>query len=171
LRAFRLGRFFGVIVMNDGQSPSRHEKSRLHVVWSISVLRPNGVSIGCTDRQLLTSPQWPQPSQMRWLITTRWSGAAILPRLRSRRALAAHTWSWISTVTPGSARAAAAPRAAACAPHLDAVGQRGVRHNATGSSAVISTRLTPCVSRMRATCGTASCPCGSWPPVIATVPL
>ena len=75
-------------VMNDGQSPSRHEKSRLQVVWSISVLRPNGVSIGCTERQLLTSPQSPQPSQMRWLITTRWFGVATSPRLRSAPRLA-----------------------------------------------------------------------------------
>ena len=66
-------------VMNAGQSPFRHEKSRLHEAWSIAVLRPSGVSIGCTDRQLLTSPQSPQPSQMRWLMTTRRVGHAQLP--------------------------------------------------------------------------------------------
>ena len=47
------GRAVVSIVTNAGQSPSRHEKSRLQVVWSMRVLRPNGVSTGCTDRQLL----------------------------------------------------------------------------------------------------------------------
>ncbi len=85
---------------NDGQSPFMHEKSKLQLVWWIAVLRPYGVSIGCTDRQFDLSPQSPQPSQMRSLMTTRNSALAILPRVRARRFSAAHAWSWISTVVP-----------------------------------------------------------------------
>ena len=43
----------------------------LHEVWSMRVLRPNSVSTGCTDRQLLLTPQSPQPSQTASLMTTR----------------------------------------------------------------------------------------------------
>ena len=89
-------------VTNEGQSPSIHEKSRLHVVWSMWVLRPYAVSNGCTDRQLLISPQSPQPSQTRWLIATRRVGVGARPRLRARRSSAAHAWSWMRTVTPGT---------------------------------------------------------------------
>ena len=72
----------------------------LHDDWWIAVLRPNSVSIGCTDRQFDFTPQSPQPSQTRSLITTRMGGSAARPRLRSRRFSAAHCWSWIRTVTP-----------------------------------------------------------------------
>jgi hypothetical protein len=68
--------------------------------WWISVLRPNSVSTGSTDRHSDFCPQSPQPSQTRWLITTRLAGSGRLPFLRSRRFVAAHCWSWISTVTP-----------------------------------------------------------------------
>ena len=71
-----------VTVANDGQSPCRQEKSKLQLVWWIRVLRPNGVSTGCTDRQLLLSPQSPHPSQIRSLMTTRKPGVAIVPRAR-----------------------------------------------------------------------------------------
>ncbi|MYA14622.1 MAG: hypothetical protein F4Z26_07865 [Acidimicrobiaceae bacterium] len=64
------------------------------------VLRPNGVSTGCTDRQLLMEAQSPQPSQIRSLMNTRWRGTATVPRLRPRRASAAHCWSCMRTVTP-----------------------------------------------------------------------
>ena len=64
----------GTTVTKAGQSPCRHEKSRLQVDWSIWVLRPNSVCTGWTDRQLDFLPQSPQPSQMRSLITTRSSG-------------------------------------------------------------------------------------------------
>ncbi len=67
------------------------------------VLRPNGVSTGCTDRQLLRRAQSPQPSQTRSLITTRAAGVGNVPRLRARRFSAAQAWSWISTVVPGVA--------------------------------------------------------------------
>ena len=52
------------------------------------------------DRQLDFSPQSPQPSQTRSLIKMRSAGSGALPRLRLRRSSAAHSWSWISTVTP-----------------------------------------------------------------------
>ena len=66
------------------------------------VLRPKVVCTGCTDRQLLLSPQSPHPSQTRSLMTTRNDGVAIRSRLRSRRFSAAQRWSWISTVQPGT---------------------------------------------------------------------
>ena len=47
----RAARFGGMTVMNDGQSPSRHEKSLLHDAWWMRVLRPNSVSTGSTERQ------------------------------------------------------------------------------------------------------------------------
>ena len=68
------------------------------------VLRPNGVSTGCTLRQFETSPQWPQPSHTASLIITRVAGIGARPRLRSRRSSAAHSWSYTSTVTPGTSR-------------------------------------------------------------------
>ena len=46
------GEAAGVTVRNDGQSPSRQEKSRLQEDWWIRVLRPNSVATGWTDRQL-----------------------------------------------------------------------------------------------------------------------
>ena len=49
------------------------------------------------------SPQSPQPSHTRSLITTRSAGVGSLPRLRSRRSSVAHRSSWISTVTPPTA--------------------------------------------------------------------
>ena len=79
----------GTTVMKAGQSPCRHEKSKLQVDWSICVLRPNSVSTGWTDRQLDFSPQSPQPSQMRSLITTFSAGVGYSPRLRCRRFSAA----------------------------------------------------------------------------------
>ena len=57
------------------------------------VLRPNSVSTGCTERQLLFTPQSPQPSQTASLMTTRVPASGSFPRLRSRRASAAHRWS------------------------------------------------------------------------------
>ena len=88
---------------NDGQSPSRQEKSLLQELWWIRVLRPNSVSTGSTDRQPDFSPQSPQPSQTRSLIRTSCGGVAALPRLRARRSSVAQAWSWISTVTPSTA--------------------------------------------------------------------
>jgi hypothetical protein len=76
-----------------GQKPLRQEKSRLQVFWLILRLRPNSVSAGSTDRQLLCTEQSPQPSQTSSLMTTRLSGVASLPRLRRRRFSVAQTWS------------------------------------------------------------------------------
>ena len=67
------------------------------------VRRPSGVSSGCTDRQLDTAPQSPQPSQTRGLMAIRLVGVATLPRLRPRRSSAAHGWWCTSTVTPSTA--------------------------------------------------------------------
>ena len=93
----------GTTVRKEGQSPSRQERSLLQDAWWICVLRPNSVSTGCTERQFDFWPQSPQPSQTRSLIQTRSAGSGALPRLRLRRSSAAHSWSWISTVTPSTA--------------------------------------------------------------------
>ncbi len=74
----------------------------LHEAWWICVLRPNSVSTGSTERQLDFLPQSPQPSQTRSLIQIRSAGSGALPRLRLRRSSAAHSWSWIRTVTPST---------------------------------------------------------------------
>ena len=68
-----------VTVANAGQSPCRQDMSKLQLVWWIRVLRPYGVSIGWTDRQLLLSPQSPHPSHTRSLMTTRKSGLVDQP--------------------------------------------------------------------------------------------
>ena len=65
----------------------------LQEVWSMRVLRPSSVSTGCTDRQLLFTPQSPQPSHTASLITTRVVRTGIAPRLRRRRDSAAQRWS------------------------------------------------------------------------------
>ncbi len=65
----------------------------LQVDWSIARLRPNSVSTGSTDRQLDFTPQSPQPSQTRSLMTTRLAGSGNVPRLRRRRFSAAQVWS------------------------------------------------------------------------------
>jgi hypothetical protein len=57
----------------------------LQLSWSISRLRPNGVSFGTTDRQFDSTEQSPQPSQTRSLMTTNLFGSGICPRLRRRR--------------------------------------------------------------------------------------
>ena len=83
--------FGGMTVRNDGQSPSRHEKSLLHDDWWIWVLRPNSVSTGITLRQPDLCPQSPQPSHTRSLMWTCCGGSSSLPRLRLRRFSAAHS--------------------------------------------------------------------------------
>lgn len=74
----------------------------LHDAWWIWVLRPNSVSNGWTERQFDTRPQSPQPSHRRSLMSTRVGGSSSRPRLRFRRFSAAHSWSWMRTVTPGT---------------------------------------------------------------------
>ena len=46
----------------------------LQLDWSMVRLRPHSVSSGCTDTQFDFTPQSPQPSQTRSLMTTRLSG-------------------------------------------------------------------------------------------------
>src|SRR3974390_1017773 len=80
---------FVLTLMNDGQSPSMHEKSRLQVVWLIRRLVPYSVPTGSTDKQFETVLQSPQPSQIRSLIKILCDGLAVRPRFRSRRFSAA----------------------------------------------------------------------------------
>ena len=69
-----------------GQKPETQVRSRLQAVWSIVRLRPNSVSIGCTETQFDALPQSPQPSHTASLMTTRMSGLGIeRPFLRRRR--------------------------------------------------------------------------------------
>src|ERR1700752_1220424 len=88
--------FFGVALLTvtkDGQKPLRQEKSLLQLDWSMVRLRPHSVASGCTETQLDFTPQSPQPSQTRSLMTTRLSGSGNVPRLRRRRFSAAQVWS------------------------------------------------------------------------------
>ena len=87
-----------------GQKPFRQLKSLLQLLWLMLRLRPNSVSSGSTDRQLLCTPQSPQPSHTSSLMTTRLAGSTILPRLRRRRFSVAQVWSYKMMVTPGSSR-------------------------------------------------------------------
>jgi len=143
-RHHRLGR--RVIDTNAGQSPSRQERSRLQLCWSIVVFRPNAVSIGCTDRQFETRAQSPQPSQTRWLITTRVGGVGTRPRLRSRRASAAQRWSWMSTVTPGVAASTRWASSRRVRSHTSTSGGSRSARALPGSSEVTRTRATPWAS-------------------------
>ena len=76
-----------------GQKPLTQEKSLLHEVCSICRLRPQSVSTGSTDRQLLAWPQSPQPSQTASLMKARFGGSASFFCLRRRRFSAAQVWS------------------------------------------------------------------------------
>ena len=76
-----------------GQKPCTQLKSLLQLLWSISRLRPYSVSSGSTDTQFDFTPQSPQPSQTSELMTVRFAGSTILPRLRRRRFSAAQVWS------------------------------------------------------------------------------
>ena len=67
-----------------------HEKSKLQLVWSMTVLRPYGVSIGCTDRQLLFVPTVAAALADPFVDDDPEVGVASLPRLRARRFSAAH---------------------------------------------------------------------------------
>ena len=71
----------GMTSRNDGQSPSRQERSELQDAWWICVLRPNSVSTGSTERHLDFAPQSPQPSQTRSLMATRVFGRGELAAL------------------------------------------------------------------------------------------
>ncbi|MDT4863014.1 hypothetical protein FQZ97_977020 [compost metagenome] len=76
-----------------GQKPLTQEKSLLQLLWLMVRLRPNSVSSGSTDRQLLCTLQSPQPSHTSSLITTRSAGSTSVPRLRRRRFSVAQVWS------------------------------------------------------------------------------
>ena len=93
LSAFFLRSWPPSTVTKLGQKPLTQEKSLLQVLWLIWRLRPNSVSSGSTDRQLLCTPQSPQPSQTSSLITTRSVGSTMVPRLRRRRFSVAQVWS------------------------------------------------------------------------------
>src|ERR1700730_6295462 len=85
------GSGLGVMVRNDGQKPLTQEKSLLHELWWMRVLRPNSVGTGSTLMQFDLTPQSPQPSQTRSLMTMTSTGSSALPRPRARRSSAAHS--------------------------------------------------------------------------------
>ena len=76
-----------------GQKPLTQLTSLLQLLWLMVRLRPNSVSRGSMDRQLLCTPQSPQPSHTSSLMTTVVVGAASVPRLRRRRFSVAQVWS------------------------------------------------------------------------------
>ena len=76
-----------------GQKPFKQLTSLLQVFWLIVRLRPNSVSSGSTLKQLLCTPQSPQPSHTKSLINTRTAGSTMVPRLRRRRFSVAQVWS------------------------------------------------------------------------------
>ena len=109
------------------------------------VLRPNSVCTGSTLMQFDFSPQSPQPSQTRSLMTTTSVGSTALPRLRARRSSAAHSWSCSSTVVPwtlASTRWASASRSR-CQTSVPP----GIDGSVSGVSLVTMTFLTPLASR------------------------
>ena len=65
----------------------------LQLLCSMARLRPQSVSTGTTLRQLLATPQSPQPSQTASLMKMRFGGSANSPFLRRRRFSAAQVWS------------------------------------------------------------------------------
>ena len=160
-----------VTVTKAGQSPLRQLTSRLQLAWSMVVLRPNSVSIGCRLKQFDLTPQSPQPSQTRSSIMSLNAGRGSRPRLRSRRFSAAHCWSWISTVTPGTVRRCSWTSMMSSRWRTDAPLGSGIPRYLPGSSVVMTTSLTPSASSLPATAGTGSRPVASWPPVMATAAL
>jgi hypothetical protein len=64
-----------------GQKPFTQLKSLLQLLWLMRRLRPNSVSTGSTDRQLLCTLQSPQPSHTSSLMTTRCVGVGQLAAL------------------------------------------------------------------------------------------
>ena len=158
-------------VVKAGQSPDKHERSVLQLVWSTRVLRPNCVSTGCRDRQPDFSPQSPQPSQMRSLITIFSVAWARWLRLRARRFSAAHSWSWISTETPCSTSSSFCTSARSSRGHTCTPEPRRARR-VRRTSSLVTTILAGFSARTMSTSpARLGCPTGSWPPVIATVPL
>ena len=142
----------------------------MHEDWLICVLRPNSVATGWTDRQFETCPQSPQPSHTRSLITMRWVGVACFPRLRWRRFSAAHSWSWISTVVPGTAASSCCTASVSSRWRTSTPDPRARRVTA-GWSLVTTTRATPSLRRAATNRGSGSSPTASCPPVMATTEL
>ena len=67
VRLFVVGVLVGVLVVGVhvviGLGVRLTRASRLQLAWSMVVLRPNSVSIGCRLKQFDLTPQSPQPSR------------------------------------------------------------------------------------------------------------
>ncbi len=124
------------------------------------VLRPNSVSTGSTERQFDLSPQSPQPSHTRSLISTRGRRSGERPRLRSRRISAAHAWSWTSTVTPGWRELALRLARSVAVPHTSRIGGSDAAGSVSGPSVVTMIRRTPS-ARLRVERGHGMPPAGA----------
>ena len=135
------------------------------------VLRPNSVSTGWTDRQLDLRPQSPQPSHTRSLMTTRSTGVSTSRRLRLRRSSAAHSWSWMSTVTPGTAARASRACSIRSRCHTVALSASETCSYAAGFSVVMMTCLTPSAISSVVSASIGIAPTACCPPVIATTEL
>ena len=138
------------------------------------VLRPNSVSTGCTDRQLLLTPQSPQPSQTASLMTTRvrpdgQRAALAQPARLGGAALVVDQHGDALDVAASDAlglvEPVAVPQRRRRRQRVEAPG------SARGSSAHTMICATPSASSFAVERGTSSPPAASCPPVIATARL
>jgi len=135
------------------------------------VLRPNSVCTGSTDMQLDFSPQSPQPSHTRSLMTTTSAGSSALPRLRARRSSAAHSWSCSSTVVPGVAASTRCASSMRSRCHTSVPPGSCTALKREGSSVVTMIFFTPLASRSATMLTTGTSPWMAWPPVIEVCAL
>ena len=92
------------------------------------------------------------------------AGRRALPRLRTRRSSAAHSWSWISTVTPSTcASSCCAASSSIAVAHLGDRGRARRRRSATGPRSVTTIRATPSSAQASAS-SSRHAPAGPRPP-------
>ena len=139
-----------VTVANDGQSPSQAREVEVAARLVDRRLAPERRVDRLHREAVHLSPQSPQPSQMRSLITTRKPGRAISPRLRSRRFSAAQPDRGSAPSCRRYGRAgcacASSSRGRGPTPRTPS-GNVGVAVQRSGSSVVTITRATPSASR------------------------
>ena len=151
-------------VTKAGQSPLRQLTSRLQLAWSMVVLRPNSVSIGCRLKQLDLTPQSPQPSHTRSSIIEpevgRGQQAPLAVPALLRRAL---------LVVDEHRHARHRPQVllglddAVPVQHLGALGHGATPRYFPRSSVVMMISCTPSCRSLVATSGTGRRPVASWP--------
>ena len=158
-------------VTNEGQSPPRHERSWLQDEAWTRVFGPSSVSTRWSDMQLVSAPQWPQPSQTSSLITTKRFAVGSCFRFWRRRRSLAHSPSWISTVTPGVAASSRSTASCRSTASTRAFPASAAPRYTSGSLVRTTVARTPSSSSIRVSSGTGLPPTISWAPVFATNPL